>query len=110
MDEDRIVKKLDEHGKYFDRVFVKLDEHDKQFDRVFIKLIEHDDQLKEIRETMATKDDIRELKAMMENLTGIVKKIQEDHVFAVEWLKRLQTQIDRQDEDIRQIKLQLKMA
>ncbi|MSU75452.1 MAG: hypothetical protein EXS55_02985 [Candidatus Magasanikbacteria bacterium] len=124
MDEEKIIQKLDEHGKYFDRVFVKLDEHDKQFDRVFvkldehdkqfdrvfIKLIEHDDQLKEIRESMATKDDIRELKGIMESVITIAKKIQEDHVFAVEWLKRLQTQIDRQDEDIRQIKLQLKMA
>ena len=77
---------------------------------VIKKLLEHDDRLQRIEEHMATKDDIRHLTDILEGIATMCKKIQEDHVFAIEWLKRLQTQFDRQEEDIRQIKMRLQMA
>lgn len=63
-----------------------------------------------IKETMATKDDVRRMTDLLEGLTTIAKRIQEDHVFAIEWLKRLQNQFEKQEEEIRQIKLKLQMA
>ena len=78
--------------------------------KVIQKLVDHDEQLSFIRENMATGSDVREIKSVLESLVTIVKKIDEDHTFAVEWLKRLQTQVEKQEEDIRLIKLKLQMA
>ena len=86
-------------------------------DKIIQKLIEHDEQLKDIRASISTKDDIRELKLLIEEVVVITKKIREDHIFALEWLKRLQDKVDEQDkalrqqhDEIRKIKTQLQMA
>ena len=74
------------------------------------KLLDHDLRFDRIEERMATKDDIAELKQMMEKLTTMVAKIQEDQLFAIEWLKRMQDQVDKQAEDIRQIASQTSLT
>lgn len=79
-------------------------------DAVIQKLLDHDQQFQEIRSAMATKDDIRELKELVEEVVTITKKIREDHVFALEWLKRLQDKVDRQEEQIQKIMVQLHLA
>ncbi|MBI4281107.1 hypothetical protein HY628_02840 [Candidatus Uhrbacteria bacterium] len=79
-------------------------------DLIIKKLIDHDEQLLYIREHMVTKGDISKVTELLEWLVTAVKKIQDDHTFAIEWLKRLQDQFDRQDEEIRKIKLLLKLA
>ena len=92
-------------GDWHALYFVHMDEK-----KVITKLIEHDASLDRIERNMATKDDVRDMKDVLESIVTIAKKIQEDHVFAVEWLKRLQDHVERQDEEIRQIKLKLQMA
>lgn len=79
-------------------------------DKIIKEIIDLKEEVRDIREMMATKDDIRQIMSVLETLVTAVKKIQEDHVFAVEWLKRLQARVDQQDEEIRRIKLQLKMV
>lgn len=74
------------------------------------KLIEHDEQLSYIRQNMFTRDDGRKMMDILEGIATVVKKIQEDHTFAIEWLKRLQTQVERQQEDIQKIKVRLQMV
>lgn len=81
------------------------------------KLVEHDDRLDRIEQTMATKDDINRLTGSIENLTTVVKQVREDQLFIIEWIKRLQSQIDdqqkvinQQAEEIRKIKLHLQLA
>ena len=80
-------------------------------EQMFVKkLLDHDLRFDRIEERMATKDDIAELKQMMEKLTTMVAKIQEDQLFAIEWLKRMQDQVDKQAEDIRQIASQTSLT
>ncbi len=79
-------------------------------DLIINKLLEHEDRLKRIEENMATKDDVRRMTDLLEGIATIAKRIQEDHVFAIEWLKRLQSQYDKQEEEIRKIKLKLQIA
>lgn len=78
--------------------------------RIADVLSDHEDRLVRIEETMATKDDMRRMTDILESIATAVKMIQEDHVFAIEWMKRLQTQADRQEDEIRQIKLRLQMV
>lgn len=79
-------------------------------EKVIQKIITIEEKVTAIQETMITRVDHEKHTVLLENIVTIVKKIQEDHVFAVEWLKRLQARVDQQDEEIRRIKLQLKMA
>lgn len=79
-------------------------------DKVIQKLVEHDDRLERIENAMMTKADGQKIMQTLDEVVIIVKKIREDHVFALEWLKRLQDKVDSQDEEIRKIKMQLKIA
>jgi hypothetical protein len=79
-------------------------------DKLIRKLLEHDDRLDRIERNMASKDDVRRMTDLLEGIATICKNIQEEHTFAVEWVKRLQTQVERQEEDIRQIKLRLQIV
>lgn len=79
-------------------------------DKVIQEILILKDDVQIIKETMSTKDDIRSMMHLLEGIATVCKKIQEDHVFAIEWLKRLQSQVERQENDIRQIKLRLQMA
>lgn len=81
------------------------------------EIIEIKEDIKDIKATMMTQADKAELLTAIENLTTIVQKIRDDQVFTIEWIKRLQNQvdeqqktIDKQAEEIRQIKLHLKLA
>lgn len=73
-------------------------------------IIEVREDTADIRATMATKDDMTEIKDMLENIVTVAKRIQEDQLFSIEWIKRLQDKVDKQDEQIHQIKLHLKLA
>jgi len=57
-------------------------------EKIIEKLLEHDREFIAIRREM--KDGFNKVNETLEQLVTIVKKIQEDHVFALEWLKRLQ--------------------
>lgn len=89
-------------------------------DKIIQKLMEHDDRLERIEqkfETVMSKEEGRGIKETLEQVVSIVKKIQDDHFFTIELYKRMQNEIDnqkselrKQDEEIRKIKMQLKMA
>lgn len=93
-----------------DRIINKLSEHDKQFDKIIVKLIEHDERMDRIEANMVTKADNQRVLDLLEGIATICKRIQEDHLFAMEWIKRLQSQVDQQESDIRKIKAQLHIA
>lgn len=76
-------------------------------DKIISKLLEHDDSFGRIERDMFTKEDGKQMIGMLEGLTTMTKKIEEDHIFSIEWLKRVQNQVEKQEEEIRQIKLKL---
>ena len=77
-------------------------------DKIIEKLLEHDQEFITLRQEM--KNGFDGINKTLEQMVTILKKIQEDHVFALEWLKRLQDQVERQENEITKIKLQLKIA
>lgn len=79
-------------------------------DKIITKLLEHDERLERIEENMFTKEDSRKMMELLEGIATVCKNIQEDHVFAIEWIKRLQTKIDQQENEIHAIKARLQMA
>lgn len=82
-------------------------------DKIIEKLIGHDSQFDQIRhkiEDLPTKEDYRKQTDLLENIVTIVKKSEDDRVFIVELFKRLQDKVDRQEEEIKKIKLQLHLV
>jgi uncharacterized protein YkvS len=79
-------------------------------DKIIKEIIDLKDGVRLIREQMLTKDDGRKMIDMLEGLTGLVKKVSEDHAATIMWLTRLQDKVDKQEEEISRIKLQLKLA
>jgi len=77
-------------------------------DKIIEKLLQHDEEFKSLRQEM--RDGFNKVNDVLEELVTIVKKIQEDHAFALEWLKRLQDQVEKQEQEIIKIKQQLKLA
>ena len=82
-----------------------MDEH-----KVIQLLLSNQEQLQKIVQTMTTKEELNEVKGMLADLATMTKGISEEHMFSVEWLKRLQTQIELHGSDIDKIKLQLNLA
>lgn len=93
-----------------DKVIQKLEQHDKQFDVVIKKLVEHDEQLADIREKMVTKKDYEKHTELLEEIATIVKTTRQEQVFTLDLVKKLEKRDETQDEDIKKIKIQLKMA
>ncbi|MBI5728639.1 MAG: hypothetical protein HY983_00095 [Candidatus Magasanikbacteria bacterium] len=117
MNEEKILKKLEGHDKQFDIVIKKLEQHDqkfaqhdKQFDIVIGKLVEHDAKI----DTLATKDDLSALREEMisgqDAMMTVLKRLDEERVYAHERLNKVVEKVEEHTKDIRQIKAQLKMA
>jgi len=101
MAEDKIIKKLLEHDQEFKTIHQEIGGMNERMDGMDSKM-----------EGMNKRMEIgfKKVNDVLEELVTIVKKIQEDHTFAIEWLKRLQDQVEKQEQEITKIKQQLKIA
>lgn len=79
-------------------------------DKIIMAVLDLGDRIDKLREEMMTKAEGRAIQTALEQHTTIMKNIQEDHTFTVEWLKRVQERVDQQEEELQRIKVQLKMA
>ena len=79
-------------------------------DKIIMAVLDLGERIKQIQEEMMTKADGRRIQDVLEGHTTIMKNIQEDHTFAIEWVKRLQDRVDEQEKEIKYLKLQLKLA
>ncbi len=93
---DEILKKLNEH----DKKFAQLGE---QIDSIAIKVVEHDEQLRDIRENMATKDDIRGLADTMDKLLKLSIKRDEENTMTTHGMKRHEERIEKLEKGMKQI-------
>ena len=79
-------------------------------DKIITEIINLKEEVRLIKEQMFTKADGRKMMEMIEGMTGMVKKVSEDHAASILWLNRLQDKVDKQEAEIMAIKLQLKIA
>jgi len=114
MAEDKIIKKLLNHDKRFDKidkrftaVDARFDKIDKRFTAVDARFDKVEDSIHEFR---------REYLTGYEEMITILKRLDEERVFTVERVNRLETRVDQHDEEITQhgkelqkVKLELKV-
>lgn len=111
--EDKILRKLKVHDKRFDKVDNRFSDHDKQFVRIVNKLVDHGEELKEIKETMTTKQDLFELQDKVltgqDQLMQILRKLDQEHHFTLEWIKRIDRTVVNHTKEISGMKRILKI-
>lgn len=74
---EKIVQRLDEHDKRFDGHDKRFDEHTEQIDIIARKLADHTERFDRIDEKlngMANKDDIAKIMNVLDGVTGLIKK------------------------------------
>ena len=79
-------------------------------EKIINAVLDLSDQIKAMQEEIFTKKEGREVMDVLGHHTTIMKNIEEDHIFSIEWIKRLQERVDQQDKEIHRIKAQLKLA
>ncbi|MBP9749022.1 hypothetical protein KBD18_02330 [Patescibacteria group bacterium] len=91
MNEQKILKKLEEH----DERFTQLDGFEKKAVKM---LLNHEECLVRIEENMATKDDIRGIMSVLDAQTVILKRVDENQTFTDVRLRRLEDRMDAKDQ------------
>jgi hypothetical protein len=81
------------------------------------KLLEHDEKLSSIQDRMVTREDFHQLLQTEDQMMVILKRLDEERVFTTAWVKRIEHMVEEQEkeltqqkEEIKQIKLQLKIT
>lgn len=90
MNEQKILKKLEEH----DERFTRLDGFEKKAVKM---LLDHDERLTRIEENMATKEDIHGIMSVLDTQTVILKRLDEERVFSNSRIRRLEDRVDDHD-------------
>lgn len=78
-------------------------------DAVIQKLIEHDHRFDEMSVNMATKEDIRDIKDTLEGIVTIVQRLDQERIFTTEWVRRIETEVDRHRVEIDKVKQRLQI-
>jgi uncharacterized protein YjgD (DUF1641 family) len=78
-------------------------------EQIIQKLLEHDEQLEFIRENMATKGDFSRVLTQQEEMITILKRLDEERIFTVEWIKRIEKEVDDHRVEITKMKQLLKV-
>lgn len=83
-------------------------------DKVINKLVEHGDRLARIEDMMATKGELSKFREEMlsgqDAIMTVLKRLDEERVFTHKWVKEIEEEVEMHREEIKKIKLQLKIA
>ncbi len=112
---DEIMKKLTEHDDQLDTIaqtvaehtnvlqqhtdILKqhtdtLQQHTERFDRIDKILVDHSEQLSEIKETMATKQDLSIISNTLDELVGLARKKDQELTFMSDRVSRIEEDVN----------------
>ncbi len=94
---DQHDQKFKEHDQRFDLIDQKLDKHGQRLDKLTIAVVDIQEEIVSIKETMATKEDIRGLAVTLDDLVGLYKKSDQELTF-------MGHRLDRVEDDVSQLK------
>jgi hypothetical protein len=64
-------------------------------DKIINKLIEIDEKIGRMEENMATKGDVSRITDELDRQSVILKRLDEERHFTVEWVRRIEADVDR---------------
>ena len=97
-----------------DKILNKLEEHSKQIDTIATAVVELRVDVDEIKEamltTLATKKDLEAIVTTQDEMLVILKRIDQERLVAHKRVTDLEDKVEENTNDIKQVKVQLKMA
>ncbi len=97
MPEDKILQKISEHDGKLANILTTLSEHNKKLANIAITLSEHDEKLTNIA-------------TVLDGAMTILQRLDQERIFTIEWVRRIEKEVDSHREEINRIKLQLKIV
>ena len=79
-------------------------------DKVLQKLIDHDETLGQIQQKMATTADISEINNRLDKMVTILERLDKERVFTAEWIKRIESEVQKHSLEIKQLKQELNIT
>jgi len=115
---DENSKKIDENRKRIDEVeknlSSKIDANSKKIDanserlkRIALQVVENRQAIKKIEENMVTKEEHREVINTLDKMMAILQKIEREQIFTYEWIKRIESDVEKNKKDIKILKEKL---
>lgn len=78
--------------------------------KIVKKLLEHDQRF----DQMVTKDEFQnfrnEVLAAQDEMIGILRRLDQERIFTTEWVKRIESEVEKQKNEIARIKQTLKIS
>jgi len=81
----------------------------KKGDRIIKKIIDHEEHLARIEETIATKNDMNRVMNVLDEIVTITKRLDQERVFSIEWVRRVEQEVKKHTREITKIKRTLKI-
>ena len=79
-------------------------------DKIIKKLLEHDEKLANVVE----KDEFQQFRSEMlkgqDKMVAILKRLDDERVFTQKWVEEMEGRIDKNEKELKKLKLQLKVA
>jgi len=77
-------------------------------DEIVKKLLEHDEKFAEIRREIS--DLRRDTLQGQDEMIGILRRLDQERIFTTEWVKRIESEVEKQKSEISRIKEILKIS
>jgi len=101
---DENSKKIDENRKRIDANGEKIDANSERLKRIALQVVENRQAIEKIEENMVTKEEHREVINTLDKMMAILQKIEREQVFTYEWMKRIETDVEKNKKDIKILK------
>ena len=78
--------------------------------KILQKLIEHDEHLDRIEEKMATMVTLDAFNNRMDKAMTILERLDQERIFSQEWIRRVEGEVERHTQEIKQLKQHLNIT
>jgi hypothetical protein len=79
-------------------------------DAIIKKLLEHDERFDILEEKMVTRSDVNQIMTLMDKQIVILQRLDQERIFTQEWVRRIESDVEKSKKDIEHMKKLLKVA
>lgn len=78
--------------------------------KIINKLLELDERLQRIELSMLNKEDGQQIMTTLDHIVKIVGRLDQERIFTTEWVKRIESEVEKHRQEISKIKQVLKIT
>lgn len=101
---EQVDKRFEQIDKRFEQIDNRFEQVDIKFDRLIKMVMDHEESIQDMKNTMATKSDIREIMDTLDKMVGMMQKRDQEMTFLGSRVERNEKQTEKNTKDIQMIK------